>query len=144
MFAEPAVVRGCYTTPPPPGSPAQRSGGAGRWCCRGAGPAGGSRQPAPPRLGRGATLGSHKLCNTRLSLLYGCEKERRVLGSPGGSGGAGVFLAVPNRLGSGTANLLTHMSLLPWDSLGKGEGARHSRHTLPLAQSPHAGRHCVM
>lgn len=89
-------------------------------------------------------MGFHKLCNTRLSLLYGCEKERRVLGSPGGSGGEGVFLAVPNCLGSGTANLLTHMSLLPRDSLGKGEGARHSRHTLPLAQSPHAGRHCVM
>lgn len=138
MFAEPAVVRGCYTTPPPPGSPAQRFGGAGRWCCRGTGPAGGSRQPATPRLGRGATLGSHKLCNTRLSLLYGCEKERGVLGSLGSSGGEGVFLAVPNCLGSGTANLLTHMSLLSRGSLGKGkeQGARHSRHTPPLARAP--------
>lgn len=64
------------------------------------------------------------------------KKERRVLGSPGGPGSEGVFLAVPNCLGSGSANLLTHMSLLPRASLGKGEGARHSRHTLPLARAP--------
>lgn len=51
----------------------------------------GGREPAAatPPLGRGATLGSHQLCNTRLSLLYGREKERGVLGSPGGSGGSG-------------------------------------------------------
>lgn len=97
--------------------------GAGRWCCRGAGPAGGSRQPAPPPLGRGATLGSHQLCNTRLSLLYGCEKERggAVLGSPGGSGGESVSPAVPNCWGSAPANLLTHMCPLARASLGKGQ-----------------------
>lgn len=80
----------------------------------------GGGEPAGLREGGGGggiTLGSHKLCNARLSFLYGCEKDggRGGLGRPGGSGGEGVFFAVPNCLGFGTANLLTHMSLLPRD-----------------------------
>lgn len=46
------------------------------------------------------------------------------LGRAGGSGGEGVFLAVPNCLGFGTANLLTHMSLLPPGLNKEGGGGR--------------------
>lgn len=76
-----------------------------------------------------------------------------MLGSPGGSGGEAVvfFLAVPKCLGSGTANPLTHMSLLPRGSLGKGKsrgpgagGTRRRSPGLAVAARRQAGRHCVM
>lgn len=138
MFAEPAVVRGCYTTPPPPGSPAQRSaaqadGAAGE---RGRGEGAGSR------LRR--VWGGGQLWDPINYVTLGCrfcmdaKMRGGVLGSLGSSGDEGVFLAVPNYLGSGTANLLTHMSFLSRASLGKGkeQGARHSGHTPPLARAP--------
>lgn len=82
-----AVVSGCYTTPPHPPTPAPPRFSRPRApAARADGAAGerGRRQGAGSRLRRawgGGNFGTHKLCNARLSFLYGCEKE--------GGGGAG-------------------------------------------------------
>lgn len=71
-----------------------------------------------------------------------------MLGSPGGSSGEAVdFLAVPKCLGSGTANPLTHMFLLPGARWGRGRagGQALEAHAAarPGSQWPHAGRQAL-
>lgn len=69
----------------------------------------------------------------------------------GSLGDEGVFLAVPNYLGSGTANLLTHMSFLSRASLGKGKeqgpgtpGTRRRSPGLPIAARRQALRYVTV
>lgn len=63
---------------------------------------------------------------------------KRRGGGLGRAGGSGIFFAVPNCLGFGTANLLTHMSLLPRDR-GVG-GVGHTRaHARAHARCTQAG-----
>lgn len=75
-----AVVRGCYTTAPlpfprRPGSPSRGLRRCGQIVLPGSGAVGKEPAVGSGGLGKGVTLGSHKLCNARLSFLYGCEKR---------------------------------------------------------------------
>lgn len=108
MFAGPAVVGGCYTTPPPRGSPAQRS------AARADGAAG--ERGRHRRLWPGGqlwdpinyvTLGCRFCMDAKRR--GGCREARAARRL----GWFCFLLAVPKRWGCGTANPLTHMSLLP-------------------------------
>lgn len=132
-----------HNAPPPalrPSAPAARADGAAG--ARGRREAAGSR---PRRLWGGGQLWD-PINYVTLGCRFSMDAKRRrgggggALGSPGGSGGESVFSAVPNCWGPGPANLLTHMSLLPRASLGKGQerGPAHAA-ARPGSRPPHAG-----